>query len=141
MKCHICGKEFGKGDNCQNCGADKVAALGEFEGFSTTHQGVSHAASSSRIEQLRKEAASATRICWKCNEIIPADALYCPICRTRLERECPKCKRSYSSQYDNCPYCGTNHIEYENGSYVKRECVTKIDDGLGPFPIRKHQTI
>lgn len=113
MKCNFCGQEFGKGEKCQHCGADKVAALGEFEGFSTTHQGASHAASSSQTASIHREVTASTQICWKCNEIIPADALYCPVCRTRLERECPKCRKPYSSQYDNCPYCGTNFFEYE----------------------------
>lgn len=33
MKCSKCGKEFGNGSTCMNCGADRVSALGEFEGF------------------------------------------------------------------------------------------------------------
>ena len=32
MKCAVCGKEFGDGTNCQNCGVDRVIGLGNYSG-------------------------------------------------------------------------------------------------------------
>lgn len=34
MKCNICGKEFGNSVKCEHCGADRVAALGNYSGYS-----------------------------------------------------------------------------------------------------------
>ena len=118
MKCNRCGQEFGKGNICQHCGADKVAALGEFSGYSTPKK---RATKKSR-QMIDNQAATpspqhveppiSTQICWKCGEIIPLGN-YCPVCGQELFRKCPQCGNQYSSQYHICPNCGTNHLEYE----------------------------
>lgn len=41
MKCSNCGKEFGSGTNCQNCGIDRVTGLANYSGYD------SHAGSNS----------------------------------------------------------------------------------------------
>ena len=33
MKCAACGKEFGDGGNCQNCGVDRVTGLANYSGY------------------------------------------------------------------------------------------------------------
>lgn len=139
MRCNICGKEFGKGEKCQHCGADKVAALGEFEGFSNAHQGASHTASSSHLASIHREEPALNQICWKCNEVIPADAIYCPVCRQELKRKCPKCGKSYSSQYHNCPYCGTNYKEFERELSIQKE--RKRESELKQARIREQRRI
>ena len=50
--------------------------------------------------------------CYKCNQIIPADARFCPWCQTELFVTCPKCEKKYSSQWNYCPFCGVNEAEY-----------------------------
>ena len=109
MTCNKCGKEFGSGDTCQHCGADKVGALGEFNGY-PERGGASHNMSSSpgtpHIDTL------STSICWKCGEIIPRDSEYCPFCGEQLFVSCPKCGHRYSAQYPNCNKCGTNREQH-----------------------------
>ena len=109
MTCNKCGKEFGSGDTCQHCGADKVGALGEFNGY-PERGGASHNMSSSpgtpHIDTI------STSICWKCGEIIPRDSEYCPFCGEQLFVSCPKCGHRYSAQYPNCNKCGTNREQH-----------------------------
>ena len=118
MKCNRCGQEFGKGNICQHCGADKVAALGEFSGYSTpkkratkkSQQMIDNQAATPSPQHV--EPPISTQICWKCGEIIPLGN-FCPVCGQELFRKCPQCGNQYSSQYHICPNCGTNHLEYE----------------------------
>ena len=37
MKCANCGKEFGSGTNCQNCGIDRVSGLANYSGYNSPH--------------------------------------------------------------------------------------------------------
>lgn len=50
--------------------------------------------------------------CYKCNNVIPGDSVYCPYCQVKLFTECPKCGAKYSSQYPSCSQCGTNRLDY-----------------------------
>ena len=50
--------------------------------------------------------------CYKCNNVIPGDSIYCPYCQVKLFTECPKCGVKYSSQYPACNQCGTNRSEF-----------------------------
>ena len=119
MKCNICGKEFGKGDNSQNCGADKVSALGEFSGYSTPNNKPTTVKDNISSPSSQHLEPVISQICWKCGEIIPLGK-FCPACGQKLFRICPNCKTEYSSQYHICPNCGTNHIEYEKATQEDR---------------------
>ena len=107
MKCSKCGREFGNGANCQNCGVDRVTGLGNYSGYYNPVGG--DASSSSHNGEY---TSSNTMICYKCSEIIPKDSEYCPLCGCNLYVTCPKCGHEYSSQYPRCNKCGTNPKEY-----------------------------
>ena len=136
MKCNKCGQEFGKGDTCQHCGADKVAALGEFSGYSTpktkqtTVKDSISSPSSQHIEPITSQ------ICWKCGEIIPLGK-FCPACGQLLIHECPKCKTVYSAQYNICPNCGTNITSYtqeqELVSFEKKKKEISFPEHIDPY--------
>lgn len=107
MKCANCGKEFGNGVNCQNCGIDRVAGLANYSGYDS-HAGSNSYDSSSYGGQTSPK----TTVCYACNEIIPLGATYCPVCGKKLLVTCPNCGHEYSSQYPVCSKCGTNRKEY-----------------------------
>ena len=114
MKCNKCGQEFGKGETCQNCGADKVSALGEFSGYeSEKREPVLGPMKSSEKGNQTYFPSSPNAICPFCGEIIPADAEYCPYCRKALKTKCLKCNKLFPSQFPSCPHCGTNQQEYK----------------------------
>ena len=127
MKCNKCGEEFGKGETCQNCGADKVSALGKFTGYTTPKPrsikkaiatpspspSPSTSTSSPQVEPV------SSQVCWKCGEIIPLGN-FCPACGKELFRICPNCKTKYSSQYHICSNCGTDHRKYEKEQELER---------------------
>lgn len=50
--------------------------------------------------------------CYNCNQVIPANSVFCPWCQIELFVICPKCGNKYSSQYPACNQCGTNRTEY-----------------------------
>lgn len=106
MKCAACGKEFGDGGNCQNCGVDRVTGLANYSGYGN------HSRSSNHYTDNAKPTSNKTTACYACGEIIPSDAEYCPYCRKKLFEICPRCGKDYSSQFENCPYCGTNRVQY-----------------------------
>ena len=120
MKCSKCGKEFGDGTSCQNCGIDRVTGLANYSGYSTpSNSSNKRKASISRSEKLHQEVVKEHKIikvdsivCYACGEIIPADSKYCPHCSTSLYVTCPKCGHEYSSQFPACSKCGTNRNQY-----------------------------
>lgn len=117
MKCSKCGKEFGEGVNCQNCGVDRVTGLANYSNYGTSdYQGTNASYYDSSYNYSPK-----TMACYSCGEIIPSDAEYCPYCRKKLYEECPKCGKTYSSQFDNCPKCGTNRVQYYNKLKAEEE--------------------
>ena len=125
MKCNKCGEEFGKGETCQNCGADKVSALGKFTGYTTPKpRSIKKAIAtpspspSTSISSPQVEPVS-SQVCWKCGEIIPLGN-FCPACGQELFRICPNCKTKYSSQYHICSNCGTDHRKYEKEQELER---------------------
>ena len=109
MICNRCGKEFGTGDTCRHCGADKVGALGEFNGYPERGRESPHMSSSPGIPYID---TLSTSICWKCGEIIPIDSKYCPFCGEQLFVSCPKCGHIYS---------GTNREQYLKQQKKQRE--------------------
>ena len=120
MKCSICGNEFGDGINCQNCGVDRVTGLGNYKGFEGPNIDFENESSS-----FSKFGSTKTMVCYKCNEIIPAESLFCPICGIMLWVKCPNCGHEYSSQYSICNKCGTNRNQYlkeeEEKERIKKE--------------------
>ena len=116
MKCANCGKEFGSGTHCQNCGIDRVAGLANYSGYDS-HAGSNGYDSSSYGGQTSPK----TTVCYACNEIIPLGATYCPVCGKKLIVTCPNCGHEYSSQYSVCSECGTNRIEYEERKKKEEE--------------------
>ena len=123
MKCNKCGEEFGKGETCQNCGADKVSALGKFTGYTTPKprsikKAIATPSPSTSISSPQVEPVS-SQVCWKCGEIIPLGN-FCPACGKELFRICPNCKTKYSSQYHICSNCGTDHRKYEKEQELER---------------------
>ena len=110
MKCSVCKKEFGTGEVCQHCGADKFTALANYSGYETSSN--SHGAYNSGTISQSKMASVDSMVCHVCGEIIPASSKFCPYCSCELLVICPKCGKSYSSQYPVCSECGTNRNKY-----------------------------
>ena len=111
MRCNKCGNEFGTGEICQHCGADKVAALGDFPGYSVPGE-QNHPTINAPSSYTPCIDSLSSIICWKCGEVIPAESKYCPVCQVQLFVVCPKCGHRYSAQYANCNECGTNREEF-----------------------------
>jgi len=107
MKCANCGKEFGSGTNCQNCGIDRVSGLANYSGYNNSTGSGNYDSPSYGGQSSHK-----TMVCYACEEIIPANSEYCPHCRKKLFEICPKCGNKFSSQYLNCNQCGTNLKQY-----------------------------
>lgn len=103
MKCNNCGKEFGNNLTCQYCGLDRVAGLAGYPGRSSISPTPSMGQSTPNENQ--------SALCWKCEEIIPASANFCPFCGAEMKHTCPKCGNTFSAQYPICPECGTNYEE------------------------------
>lgn len=129
MKCAVCGKEFGNGANCKNCGTDRVTGLGNYSGYDAPSNSSKTVGSySSRrenphqiVDNEPKIAKVSSMICHACGEIIPADSKFCPHCSTSLYVTCPKCGHEYSSQYPACNKCGTNAQKYRD-EQLERIC-------------------
>ena len=73
MKCANCGKEFGSGTNCQNCGIDRVSGLANYSGYD------GHAGSKS-YDSSNYSGNTKTTVCYACSEIIPVGSTFCPVC-------------------------------------------------------------
>ena len=110
MKCSVCKKEFGTGEVCQHCGADKFTALANYSGYETSSN--SNGAYNSGTISQSKMASVDSMVCHACGEIIPASSKFCPYCSHSLWVQCPKCGMTYSSQYPVCSECGTNRNKY-----------------------------
>lgn len=120
MECANCGKEFGDGVNCQNCGVDRVTGLGSYSGYDRpagSHKYHSSRGSSRYSSNNGEFSSMKTTICYVCSEIIPAGSMFCPYCKKELLVTCPKCGKTYSTQYSVCNQCGANRHDY----YLKQE--------------------
>lgn len=106
MRCTICGKEFGEGANCQNCGTDRVTGLANYRGYDNP------TGTKNDLSGYGGHTSPPMIVCYACGEIIPVNSEYCPHCRKKLYVTCPKCGYKYSSQYLNCNQCGINRKEY-----------------------------
>ncbi len=105
MRCSNCGKEFGTGTHCKNCGVDRVTGLANYNGYNNS-------GNSSEYNSPNYGGNPRTTVCYACSEIIPLGATYCPVCGKKLLVTCPNCGHEYSSQFPVCSECGTNREEY-----------------------------
>lgn len=116
MKCSNCGKEFGSGTNCQNCGIDRVSGLANYSGYNNPVGGYNYDSPS-----YAGQTSPKTMVCYACNEIIPSNSEYCPYCKKKLYETCPKCGATYSSQFKVCNKCGTDRREFLNRQRKEEE--------------------
>lgn len=116
MKCANCGREFGSGTNCQNCGIDRVTGLANYSGYNNPVGGYNFDSPSYGGQSSHK-----TMVCYACNEIIPSNSEYCPYCKKKLYETCPKCGATYSSQFKVCNKCGTDRREFFNRQRKEEE--------------------
>ena len=129
MKCSNCGKEFGDGIKCQNCGVDRVTGLGNYNGYNVPSSDVMDKKEDfSYTEQKNHSITSQYHIanvgsivCYACGEVIPDNSKFCPYCSQELYVKCPKCGQIYSSQYPACNQCGTNREKYYEQEKQKRK--------------------
>lgn len=66
MKCNNCGKDFGNNLTCQHCGIDRVAGLANHPGESLK--------GTTPLNHNGPDWDQSQAFCWKCQEIIPANA-------------------------------------------------------------------
>lgn len=125
MKCSKCGREFGGGANCQNCGIDRVTGLGNYSGYNRPSGSSEPHYSSSNNGGF----ASNTMVCYACSEIVPANSVFCPVCGRKLLVECPNCGATYSSQYKICSKCGTNRdVYYKQKEAEKQRAIREEEE-------------
>lgn len=122
MKCANCGKEFGSGTNCQNCGIDRVTGLGNYSGYNNPT-----GSSGNYSSNYGGYTSSKTTVCYSCGEIIPSDSEYCPYCSKELYVACPKCGHHYSSQFPACNKCGTNRSQYYRKLEAEKEEAKRLE--------------
>lgn len=134
MICQRCGNDFGSGLNCQHCGIDRVEGLGSFNGF---HPGTKDGdnLAPGRITPGGMSVLKAdSMVCFRCNEIIPGEAEFCPFCGMPQYVTCPRCGLRYLAQYPNCYKCGTNREDYlrqkENEEKEREERRRKEEEAL-----------
>lgn len=108
MKCAKCGQEFGNGSTCINCGADRVSAFGEFQGFGNGRRTVDESTNAGYVQP----EASGYTVCYHCGTLIPNGSKYCPQCKSQLLIECPNCKHICSTEFPACPNCGVDRNDY-----------------------------
>lgn len=124
MKCAVCGKEFGNGINCQNCGIDRVTGLGNYSGYNNSGSNNGYDSPSNG----GYTSSPKTTVCHACGEIIPFDSEYCPYCSKELYVTCPKCGHKYSSQFPSCNKCGTNRNQYYRKLEAEKEEARKLEE-------------
>lgn len=125
MKCSNCGKEFGDGMACQNCGIDRVTAFAKYDGYSKpSRKNVQKEADEGEVDKPKEETApiklelgdimpqSIRGVCPYCGEIFDKGDEFCPECGKKLFQQCPKCQHVYSSKSKYCPKCGTQRESY-----------------------------
>ena len=120
MKCSICGKEFGSGTNCQNCGVDRVTGLGNYRGYNVPINGVMDDKDNFSYPEQKNHSVISQHytanvgsiVCYACGEVIPDNSKFCPYCSKELYVTCPKCGQIYSSKFPACNQCGTNREKY-----------------------------
>jgi len=127
MKCANCGKEFGNGITCQNCGTDRFTGLGNYHGYSPSNNNdittETKSEDNSNIDHTERMT-----ICYNCNEIIPADSKYCPYCGRELTVKCPNCGNIIMSHFLFCNKCGKKRDQ----NYQCKVCGYRCEGGHVP---------
>lgn len=137
MNCAKCGKEFGEGAVCQNCGIDRVTGLANYGGYD------GHTRSSNPISLEKTEyAANKITACYACGEIIPEGSTFCPYCKKKLLTTCKKCGNTYSTQYSVCNKCGTDRYEYyqEMQAKEKEEKRRKLEEARKKHALEREES-
>jgi RNA polymerase subunit RPABC4/transcription elongation factor Spt4 len=93
MRCAVCGKEFGTGNNCQHCGSDKFTGLGNYCGYNAPVGNGNTPIQAEGIDNQSTNYLLQTEnvgviACYACGEIIPADSKFCPYCSKELYVKC-----------------------------------------------------
>lgn len=149
MKCSVCGKEFGDGSNCQNCGVDRFTGLGNYRGYNvpinTVMEDEEYVPYTEQRQQLVTKQYQTVNVgsivCYACGEVIPDNSKFCPYCSTELYVKCPKCGQTYSSQYPACNQCGTNREKYNKERERARLVKTKLEQAEREQEERRRQDI
>lgn len=106
MRCANCGKEFGNGITCQNCGTDRFTGLGNYHGYSPSGNNNNISIETESANNIHLCNITETMVCYNCNEIIPTDSKFCPFCGQKLNIECTNCGHIFSSRFLFCNHCG-----------------------------------
>lgn len=159
MKCALCGKEFGSGVNCQNCGADRVTGLANYSGYSiptnksvVTHnktiqayknglakkdplpKNINHPDEFVQKSAKTKESVEKTNT----NDIVAVQEKYivCYACGEAIpsnSKYCPMCGREL---YLTCPKCGNT---YSSQYLFCSQCGTNFKDYFANKEKRKKE--
>ena len=125
MKCAKCGRDFGRGETCDHCGAERIVGLANYNGYAAPAGGSAPAAANDYADFAPASqplaAAPGSMICYACSEIIPSDSKFCPCCGQELWTACPQCHHVYSSQYVRCNQCGTSLQEYREAEEERQK--------------------
>ncbi len=103
MKCANCGKEFGNGITCQNCGTDRFTGLGNYHGYSPS---VNESVENRSRNDYYNRNTEVSAVCRSCGKTVPADSAFCPYCGKELFVKCPNCGNILSSDFVFCNKCG-----------------------------------
>lgn len=131
MKCANCGKEFGNGATCLNCGTDRFTGLGNYHGYSSSEINSNITIETESANNNHFCNTEETILCYNCNEIIPKDSIFCPFCGRKLNIECSECGHIFSSRFLFCNHCGKKvekkyicHIcgYITEGTHIPKEC-------------------
>ena len=124
MRCKVCHNEFGNGDYCQTCRADKVVGLGSYSGYNVSDVENRQGQNVSTQHSQAIHDSNLT-MCYNCANAIPNNSEFCPSCGTKLSTKCPNCGAIFSSQYSYCNICGVNAkqfiVEQENRRRAQAE--------------------
>ena len=132
MKCAKCGHDFGHGETCAHCGAERIVGLANYNGYAAPASGSAPAAANDYADLAPAPqphaVAAGSMVCYACSEIIPSNSKFCPCCGQELWTACPQCHHVYSLQYTRCNQCGTSLQEYREAEELKRLAEKAIAD-------------
>ena len=118
--CAKCGHELSPDDKfCFYCGSQiQNGPLSIQAKLSTDRM---DSVNNTSVTSPTPKEAIANDKCWKCDRIIPADALFCPYCQTEQKKECPACHKTVEPIFTFCPSCGHSLAHSEKEDVLKEE--------------------